>query len=177
MKTILQLITGLFILMFSSVSAQKYKDTLITVKNAKVHYEYDLSWTKEVKARNIDQFIKNQSEPSIKSSTQIQSILQNIKLSKDPCVNSGFESGYSGWTGLSLKHGIQTLPIENGLTLNPGVSALPFTGLAYGQNFTSIETTGTDAILLTSTPSFSMSKTAPGSRSGACHYSTAQRNE
>ncbi|MEP7095887.1 MAG: carbohydrate binding domain-containing protein, partial [Flavobacterium sp.] len=163
MKTIVHLITGLFILMCGSVSAQKYQDTLITVKNAKLHYEYDLSWTKEVKARNIEQFIKNQSEPSIKSSTQIQSILQNIKVSKNPCANSGFESGYSGWTGLSLKHGIQTLPIENGLTLNPGVLVLPFTGTAYAQNFTSIETTGTDALLLASTPSFSMSKTAPGS--------------
>ena len=163
MKTVLQLIMGLFILMSCTVSAQKYQDTLITVRNAKLHYEYDLSWAKEVKARNIDQFIKNQSEPSIKTSAQIQSLLQNIKLSKNPCANSGFESGYSGWTGLSLKHGISILPIENGLTLNPGVSALPFTGLASGQNFTSIETTGTDALLLASSPSFSMSKTAPGS--------------
>lgn len=163
MKTIVHLITGLFILISGSVFAQKYKDTLITVRNVKLEYEYDLSWTKEVKAKNIEEFIKNQSEPSIKSSTQIQSILQNIKLSKEPCINSGFESGYSGWTGLSLKHGITTLPIENGLTLNPGVSALPLTGTAYGQNFTSIETAGTDALLLASTPSFSMSKTAPGS--------------
>jgi hypothetical protein len=163
MKTIVHLITGLFILMCGSVYAQKYQDTLITVKNAKLHYEYDLSWSKEIKARNIEQFIKNQSEPSIKSSAQIQSILQNIKVSTDPCINSGFESGYGGWTGLSLKHGLMTLPIENGLTLNPGVSALPFTGTAYGQNFTSIETTGTDALLLASTPPFSMSKIAPGS--------------
>lgn len=163
MKTIVHLITGLFILMSGSVSAQKYQDTLITVKNAKLYYEYDLSWTKEAKARNIDQFIKDQSEPSIKSSAQIQSILQNIKLSKNPCANPGFESGYSEWTGLSLKHGIQTLPIENGLTLSPGVLGLPFTGTASGQNFTSIETTGTDALLLASSPSFSMSKTAPGS--------------
>ena len=84
MKTVLQLITGLLILMSCPVSAQKYQDTLITVKNAKLHYEYDLSLAKEVKARNIDQFIKNQSEPSIKSSAQIQSLLQNIKLSKYP---------------------------------------------------------------------------------------------
>ncbi|HEX8016257.1 MAG TPA: T9SS type A sorting domain-containing protein [Flavobacterium sp.] len=163
MKTIVHLITGLFLLMCGSVSAQKYQDTLITVRNVKLQYEYDLSSSKEVKARNIEQFIKNQSEPSIKSATEIQSILQNIKLSKEPCINSGFESGYSGWTGLSLKHGVTILPIENGLTLNPGVSPLPFTGTGYGQNFTSIETTGTDALLLASTPSFSMSKTAPGS--------------
>jgi hypothetical protein len=163
MKTIVHLITGLFLLMCGSVSAQKYQDTLITVKNTRLHYEFDVSWSKEVKARNIEQFIKNQSEPSIKSSAQIQSILQNIKLSKNPCANSGFESGYSGWTGLSLKHGVTILPIENGLTLNPGISPLPFTGTAYGQNFTSIETAGTDALLLASTPPFSMSKTAPGS--------------
>ena len=163
MKTIVRLITAVLVLMSGSVFAQKYQDTLITVRNVRLHYEYDVSWTKEVKARNIEEFIKNQSEPSIKSSTQIQSILQNIKVSKNPCANSGFESGYSGWTGLSLKHGSTALPIENGLILNPGISPLPFTGTAYGQNFTSIETTGTDALLLASTPAFSMSKTAPGS--------------
>ncbi|MGA9639268.1 T9SS type A sorting domain-containing protein [Flavobacterium sp.] len=163
MKTIVHLIIGLFVLVSWSVSAQKYQDTLITVKNAKLHYEYDLSWSKEVKSRDIEQFIKSQSGPSFKSSAQIQSVLQNIKVSKDPCVNSGFESGYSGWTGLSLKHGITTTPIENGLTLNPGVLTLPYTGIASGQNFTSIETVGTDALLLAATPSFSMSKTAPGS--------------
>ncbi|WP_418262334.1 T9SS type A sorting domain-containing protein [Flavobacterium faecale] len=163
MKTIVHLVTVLFILLAGSVTAQKYQDTLITVGNTKLHYEYDVSWTKDVKSREIEQFIKNQMTPSFKSSSQILSILQNIKVSQDPCFNSGFESGYSGWTGLSLKHGITTLPIENGLILNPGVLALPYTGLGSGQNFTAIETVGTDALLLASTPSFSMSKTAPGS--------------
>lgn len=151
-----------FVLFTFSLRGQEYRDTIIVYQNTKLLYEYDVSWTKEKLVQGIENFKRSQSDPPFKTSNQIIDILNQIQFVQDPCRNGGFEQGYDTWTGLSLKHSIQTLPIENGLTVNPGIASLPITGPGFGQNHTSIETTGLDPIISVATPSFPLQKTAPG---------------
>ncbi|WP_158838835.1 T9SS type A sorting domain-containing protein [Polaribacter sp. L3A8] len=162
MKTTTQFILVALLLITNVVSAQIYKDTIIQVKERKLNYEYDIQWTKPRLAKEINIFIEDQYKPTLKSSAQIKSILDKIPLSENACKNGGFEDDYAGWTGIGLKHSIQTLPIENGLILNPGVAALPFTGPAHGQNHTSIQLSGLDPIISTASPSYPLQRTAPG---------------
>lgn len=163
MKTTTQLMLTAFLLITNLVSGQMYKDTIIEVKERKLNYEYNIRWSKDQIAKEITIFKEDQFKPTFKSSTQITSILNQIPLSQDPCRNGGFEEDYASWTGLSLKHATMSIPIENGLILNPGVSPLPFTGLAWGQNHTSIQTAGLDPIISVASPSYALQRTAPGS--------------
>jgi len=163
MKTYQRILLSTISLITGVTSAQTYKDTIVEARNKKFDYEYDVKWSKERLSAEIATFKKSQFEPSFKASTQIKQILQQIKLSEDPCLNGGFEQQYNGWTGLSLKHGSTTLPIENGLILNPGIAPLPFTGTGSGDNYTSIESTGLDPIISVATPPYPLTKTAPGS--------------
>ena len=104
MKKITQLMFVAFLLITSIMSGQTYKDTIINVKERKLNYEYDVQWTRERLTKEIEIFIEDQYKPTLKSSTQIISILNKIPLSKDACINSGFEDDYASWTGLGLKH-------------------------------------------------------------------------
>lgn len=162
MKTTTQFMLAVLLLITSIANSQIYKDTIIEVNERKLNFEYDIRWTKDRLYKEIDIFKEDQYKPTFKSSAQITAILNQIPLSNEACRNGGFEDGYAGWTGLSLKHATSSLPIENGLIVNPGISALPFTGLAWGQNYTSIETTGLDPIISVASPSYPLQKTAPG---------------
>ncbi|QVY65018.1 T9SS type A sorting domain-containing protein [Polaribacter sp. Q13] len=162
MKTTTQFMLAVLLLITSITTGQIYKDTIIEVKERKLNYEYSIRWTKDRLNKEIDIFKEDQYKPIFKSSAQISTVLNQIPLSKEACRNSGFEDGYAGWTGLSLKHATMNLPIENGLIVNPGISSLPFTGVSWGQNYTSIETTGLDPIISVASPSYPLQRTAPG---------------
>lgn len=161
MKTITQ-IAFLSTFLFTITVLGQYRDTLVEYQGKKLHFEYKVSWGEEKLIKEIRQFKANQALKSFKSSSEISQLLQEIKISKDPCKNGGFEEGYSGWTGLGLKHSSTTIPIENGLSANPGIAPLPLTGLGSGQNYTSIETTGLDPIISVASPPFNLQRTAPG---------------
>ncbi|MCL7764872.1 T9SS type A sorting domain-containing protein [Polaribacter sp. Z014] len=162
MKTTTQFMLAVLLLITSITTGQIYKDTIIEVKERKLNYEYNVRWSKDRLAKEIEIFKQDQFKPTLKSSDQITSLLNQIPLSPDPCRNGGFEDDYASWTGLSLKHSIEVLPIENGLILNPGIASLPFTGLSSGQNYTSIESTGLDPIISVASPSYPLQRTAPG---------------
>ena len=135
------------------------KDTLVNVNGNQVHLDYDQSWSKKDFSIALKEASANQQLERFKASPSISAILGQIPVSQDPCGNGGFEDDYAEWTGLSLRHGATSLPIENGLVVNPGILPLPFTGTGFGQNYTQIESTGLDAFLL---PWASLQKTAPG---------------
>jgi hypothetical protein len=162
MKITTQLMLAVFLLITNVVSGQIYKDTLIQVEDRTLNYEYSVRWSKDRIAKEITIFKEDQIKPTFKASAQITAILNQIPLEQDACRNGGFEDGYASWTGLSLKHAIMTIPIENGLSVNPGILPLPFIGPAWGQNNTSIETTGLDPIISVAAPSYALQRTAPG---------------
>ena len=155
-------LTFLLIILFTNSVSSQFKDTLVTRQGKRLHFDRNTRWNAEQLNQEIRIFIANQDLKSFKSSTAISQLLNDIKVSKDPCHNGDFESGYSGWTGLSLKHSSTSSPIENGLSANPGIAALPFTGLGSGQNHTSLETTGLDPIISVASPPFNLQRTAPG---------------
>jgi len=151
-------------LLVSVYSFSQCRDTVIVINNNKVNLHYDLSWGKEKLNKFLDNVRTYHINNSQKLSTSIKTILSQIPLSPDGCSNGGFESGYTGWTGLSLKHVSEVLPIEDGLSTNPGIVTLPMTNLAWGGNYTNIESTGTDGLLSTASPSFSMQRVKSGSK-------------
>lgn len=152
----------LLVVLITSFSYGQYRDTILDISGKKAHFDYKTSWTQSKLKKEINQFKENRIRNSFKASTSISQILDQIPVSIDPCRNGGFEDDYAGWTGLSLTHQTSALPIENGLTVNPGIASLPFTGTGYGQNYTSIETTGLDPIISVATPAYNLQRTAPG---------------
>ncbi len=152
----------LLLLIISSFSYAQFKDTIVNINGKSTHYDYKTSWSKEKLKQEINKFKVDKISNAFKSSASITQILSQIPISQDACRNGGFEDDYSGWTGLSLKHQNSTIPIENGLITNPGILPLPFTGTGYGQNYTSIETTGLDPIISVASPPFNLQRTAPG---------------
>ncbi len=164
MKTITQIF--LLLVLGTSIATSQIRDTLVNVGGRQVHLDYDASWSSQDFSRALAEISANQKLKSFKASPAISAILDDIPTSSEGCINGGFEDNYLGWTGLSLKHTIETLPVENGLVLSPGIAPLPFTGLGYGQNYTSIETAGLDPIISVASPPFPLQRLAPGT-SGA----------
>lgn len=161
MKIITQLMLVAFLLITHLVNGQIYKDTLIHFQDRTLNYEYNVLWSNNRLTKEIAIFKEDQFKPIFKASAQITAILNQIPIEQDACRNGGFEDGYASWTGLSLKHASMTIPIENGLIVNPGIAPLPFVGPAWGQNNTSIETTGLDPIISVASPSYALQRTAP----------------
>jgi hypothetical protein len=162
MKTIIIILS---FCLFTMTSMSQVKDTVIIIDNKEVEVHYDVTWNKQVLQKYFNDVTTVIKRNSSKASTGIINILNQIPLSNDACINSGFENDNSGWTGLSLKHSSTMLPIENGLTTNPGISPLPLTGNSFGGNFTEIENVGTDSYLLSLIPSFSLQKVKSGNKS------------
>lgn len=150
------------LLLVGTISRGQIKDTLVNVNEKQVHLDYDQSWSKQEFSIALREARANQQLESFKASPAINQILNQIPVSTDPCRNGGFESNYNDWTGLSLRHGATTLPIENGLLLNPGILPLPYTGTGSGQNYTSIESAGLDPLISVAVPPFPLQKLAPG---------------
>lgn len=146
------------------------KDTILQIEGQAVTFDLDLSLPADEQRMGIDRFRKDYVH-ALRSSTDVQSLFSSIPLSNDGCDNHGFESGYAGWTGLSLKHGLMTLPIEDGLVNNPGIAPLPFTATGSGGNYTNLTTTGPDPLvaglqmtsnLTPSTDAIRLGNNAPG---------------
>ncbi len=152
----------LLLLIITSFSYGQIKDTILNINGKNTHYDYKISWSKEKLKQEINKFRTDKISNAFKSSASISQILSEIPVSQDACRNGGFEDDYSDWTGLSLKHQNTSSPIENGLITNPGILPLPLTGTGFGQNYTSIETTGLDPIVSVATPAYNLQRTAPG---------------
>ncbi len=161
MKTITNILF-LALLMLTGIASSQERDTLVNIQGKMVHFDYDLSWSSEEFNERLNELTANQFLDSFKASASISALLNEITVSQDPCQNGGFEDDYADWTGLSLTHSGTTIPIENGLSASPGILPLPFTGTAFGQNYTSIESTGLDPIISVASPSFPLQRTAPG---------------
>ncbi|MBX2829095.1 MAG: T9SS type A sorting domain-containing protein [Flavobacteriaceae bacterium] len=161
MKTIYSF-TVLMLLFVSNLVIGQTRDTLVTFQGKQLHFDYDVRWSPSEFENRLNEFKANQALTSFKASPSISAILNDIPVSNDPCRNGGFEDGYNDWTGLSLTHSLTTIPIENGLVTSPGIAPLPFTGTGFGQNYTSLETTGLDPVISVASPPFPLQRTAPG---------------
>ncbi|HFX17699.1 MAG TPA: hypothetical protein ENK64_00970 [Flavobacteriales bacterium] len=151
----------------SIASYGQIKDTIIKIGNEKVILDYDSRLNKSELKKYIENFKKDYiKEHDTKTSNSIKNILGSIPLSSDACVNGGFENDIIAWTGLSLKHGATSLPIENGLITNPGI--LPFSQIHNsnsGGNYINIESPGNDPLLISATPSVTLPKVISGNKS------------
>lgn len=142
------------------------KDTTIVISKKDVKIEYDTKLSKSELKKYLDNFRADYISSSNKASIPLKSILNDVPLSQDACENGGFENESANWTGLSLKHSTAQIPIENGLTLNPGI--LPFSGIAntsFSGNFINFETPGNDPVLTAASPSFNLPKVVSGTKS------------
>ncbi|MCB0632933.1 MAG: hypothetical protein R2824_03050 [Saprospiraceae bacterium] len=135
------------ILLLTGINAfGQIKDTILQIEDQAVTFDLDLSLPPPERTETVERFRKEY-ENNLRTSTNVQTLFSSIPLSSDGCNNHGFESGYAGWTGLSLKHGLQMIPIEDGLINNPGIALLPFTATGSGGNYTALATTGPDPLI------------------------------
>jgi hypothetical protein len=136
----------LILLFIAGNAFGQFRDTILQIEGQAVRFDLDLGWSPAEQTQAIERFQKEY-ENTLRTSTNVQSLFSSIPLSGDGCDNHGFESGYAGWTGLSLKHGLQMIPIEDGLVNNPGMAPLPFTVTGSGGNYTALTTTGPDPLI------------------------------
>jgi len=152
--------------MIPILSFGQVKDTTIVISKKDIKIEYDIKLSKSELKKYLDNFRADYISSSNKASILLKSILNDIPLSQNACVNGGFENESANWTGLSLKHSTALIPIENGLTLSPGI--LPVSSIvspAFAGNFISFEIPGSDPVLTASSPSFSLLKVVSGTKS------------
>lgn len=150
----------------SIISYGQVKDTTLFISKKELKIEYSIKLNKSELKKYLDNFRTSYVSSSNKASISINGILNNIPLSQYPCENGSFENNSSDWTGLSLKHSSSPIPIENGLTLNPGIQPIPSINnpSSYG-NFIAIESPGNDLILTAASPSFNLPKVVSGTKS------------
>ena len=167
MKKLIYLLFALFSL---HTAFGQIKDTVLQIEGQAVIYDLDLSLSQRERDKALERFVQQYSDAT-RASQSIDDLFTSIPLSNDGCTNNGFESGYSNWTGLMLKHGLQLLPIENGLITDPGIGILPFNGTGFGGKYTSIQTSGPDPLIASlqkttnlspSTSSIRLGNNAPG---------------
>lgn len=146
------------------------KDTIIKIGEQEVVYDLDQRLSRDEQERAIKQFVQQYTDAT-RASGSVKGLFNSIPLSNDGCNNHGFESNYTGWTGLMLKHATQQIPIENGLITDPGIAVLPFNSTAFGGKYTAIQTSGPDPLvaslqkttnLTPSTASLRLGNNAPG---------------
>src|SRR5690606_26650734 len=112
----------------------------LRIEGENVVFDLDQRLSPPDKEKVIKTFVDNYLN-ALKAAQDIKNLYSSIPLSGDGCNNHGFESGYISWTGLSLKHGLQQIPIENGVVANPGIAVLPFTSTGMGGNYTALQST------------------------------------
>ncbi len=157
----LRAILPLFLMLLSLSMFGQLVETTVRCEGHEHHVEYDASLTQAEIDAHIEAVKADYRSYLLRTSADIVGLYPSVGLNRDACSNGGFENGYNAWTGLSLRHSSSPLPIENGLTNNPGIAPLPFTGTASGTNFTNIETAGNDPVLAVATPPVTMSRLAP----------------
>jgi hypothetical protein len=161
-------------------------DTVIIVNNIKIRLDYDLSLGKLDLQKYFDGIIKSIENNSVKASETLKTILNQIPVSQDACLNGGFEDGVTDWTGLSLSHPMNypyTGGIENGLTINPGIVPLPFDHIYPDFSFpiptpgnsVNLQGTGLESLLLSASPTVNLQMVISGNQSIKLGNETASR--
>lgn len=150
----------------SILSYGQVKDTTIFISKKEIKIEYSIKLSKSELKKYLDNFRTSYISSSNKASISLKGILNNIPLSQNSCENGSFENNSNDWTGLSLKHSTSSIPIENGITLNPGIQPIPsINNPSSSGSYIDIESPGNDPILAVASPSFNLPKVVSGTKS------------